>query len=85
MTRPPVCDYDDCDEASDFRAFACYDHPAIAELEVAHPLVARYPMPMIRACWLHLSRLMFRDMGAPGTTARWVVEATHANVLVEHR
>ena len=58
-----------------FRAYAAYnaDHG-----EHVHPLHARYPEPMIRACIEHVGEAMLDDMEPPFSTRQWLVVAPHA-------
>ena len=75
-----TCDYDGCEEPNVLRAYASYnaDHG-----ENAHPLHARYPGPMIRACANHVGRLMVHDADSPTSSLQWLVVHTAGIRLVE--
>ena len=64
------CDYDGCDDAMRFRAYASYNAD---DGENVHPRHARYPAPMIRACAAHIGRLMLHDADGPGSTLQWLI------------
>ncbi len=65
-----ICEYDGCEDQAIFRAYASYnaDHG-----ENAHPLHARYPAAMIRACGWHIGRLMLHDADGPNSTRQWLI------------
>ena len=58
-----------------FRAYAAYnaDHG-----ENVHPLHARYPAAMIRACVEHVGEVMLDDVEPPFSTRQWLVVAPFA-------
>lgn len=62
---------DNCPEPAEWIAFAAYD--ACGGPGLAHPHVARYAAPMIRACNTHLIGRMWFDVQLPGTTGQFVV------------
>lgn len=61
---------DRCEKPVAFRAYASYNADNGAN---SHPLHARYPMPMIRACPQHLTELMFEDAATAASTRQWLV------------
>jgi hypothetical protein len=65
-----TCDVTTCTKRVAWRAYASYnaDHG-----ENVHPLHARYPGPMVRACSDHLGELMGDDTDLPGSTRQWLV------------
>jgi len=65
-----LCDQTDCHARATLRAYASYNAD---EGQNGHPLHARYPMPMIRACPSHLGQLMHDDTDKPGSTRQWLV------------
>jgi len=68
------CDYDGCELPMRLRAYASYNADAGENI---HPLHARYPMPMIRACQSHLGHLMLHDADGPASTFQWLVVLPH--------
>jgi hypothetical protein len=75
---------DTCGGPATWLAFAAYEtdtpedgplHPLAARV---HPLVARYPNPMVRACSGHLVGRLWDDTAAPGSAREWVVRAVPA-------
>ena len=66
------CDYDGCAAPVVLRAYAAYNAD---EGQNVHPLHARYPAPMIRACGTHIGRLMLHDADGPMSTHQWLVVA----------
>jgi hypothetical protein len=65
-----MCDRQGCTKDARWQVYACYD----AEMDSAHPRVARYPNPMTRACGDHLTWELGRDAAARGSTMQWVVK-----------
>lgn len=62
---------DACSRPAEYTLTAAYDHDCTA----VHPLVACYPMPIIRACREHLLPRLARDIGSPGATTQYVLTA----------
>lgn len=62
---------DSCDEESVWIVFASY---TIDDAE-AHPVHARYPVPMFRTCQEHLSILIAVDATSKMSTRQWLVKA----------
>lgn len=58
-----------CDQPADFQAYAAYEQLNSG----VHPLVNRYPQPMIISCSQHLAVQLERDSLTPGTTNEWVI------------
>lgn len=69
---PPVqlCSVGECFVTPLWRVFAAYPVDPAA----VHPMLARYPMPMFKACPAHLSMLMMADGQGPGSTGGYFVE-----------
>lgn len=65
-----ACDADGCTGRARFRAYAAYNAD---KGQNVHPLHARYPAPMIRACSEHIGTLALRDGAAPGSTNQWLI------------
>jgi hypothetical protein len=65
-----TCDETTCTKRIEYRAYASYNAD---NGENVHPLHARYPAPMIRACAEHLCERMAADAGRPGSTLQWLV------------
>lgn len=60
---------DSCDKPAKWLAFAVYD----VDDGAVHPILARYPAPMIRACNEHFIGKMWWDLKQGGTTGQFVV------------
>jgi hypothetical protein len=60
-------------------AYAAYEPRPTDDL---HPLLRRYPMPMIRACTDHLVGCLLDDAGEPGSTYQWLVTPATATSLM---
>lgn len=69
---------DTCGGPASWLAWAAYETDTTAEDGPVHPLVARYPNPMVRACSGHLVGRLWDDMAAPGSATQWVVRAVPA-------
>ena len=71
----PSTTCDRCTEPSTWQAYAAYDIPNDIS---GHPIVARYPAPMIHACAAHLGEALslqrIKDGSSPLATRTWVVE-----------
>ena len=66
-----TCDREGCDRPARWLAYAAY---AIESNDIEHTLLARYPMPMVRACsGEHLTWELGRDAATHGSTAQWLV------------
>lgn len=67
-----ACDNQQCERDAQWRVYASYnaDHG-----ENVHPLHARYPMPMIRACDEHVASQMRSDysMGDLFSTRQYII------------
>jgi hypothetical protein len=61
---------DACEARMTHRVYAAYNAD---EGENTHPLHARYPMPMFRACPAHLGTLMVNDARSSTSTRQWLV------------
>lgn len=64
---------DECGAPASFIAYAAHDVITDAATNSTHPHVARYPLPMIRACAQHIGPQMDADAEAPISTKQWVV------------
>lgn len=64
---------DICHSQAEWMVYAAYD-----DLEnspgAVHPRVARYPLPLIRACKDHLIFLLHQESQSPNTTGQWVIK-----------
>lgn len=60
---------DQCPHDAAFTVTAAYSHDPGA----THPLFATYPMPMHRACAVHLAGTMKQDQQRPGATPVYLV------------
>lgn len=65
---------DACDEPIAFMVYAAYD----VDPSNLHPLMARYPGAMFRACHGCLAGLMRADSRAVGTSGQYVVKVVPA-------
>lgn len=61
---------DTCGNPATWLAYAAYD---TVDSTAVHPLVARYPEPMARACSGHLVTRLWDDAVAGGATGAWLV------------
>lgn len=68
-----VCDR--CTADAVWAVFAAHDSGSGLE---PHPLVARYPAPMIRACADHLHAALADDIDLPASTLQWVIRPLSA-------
>jgi hypothetical protein len=59
------------------RAYASYNAD---EGENVHPRHARYPMPIVRACPIHLGELLARESRTSGSTRQYLVVAVEQAV-----
>lgn len=71
------CDRAGCDRPAYWLAYAAYETGIEYSSEVTaptHPITARYPMPMVRACsGEHLTWELGRDAASATSTRMWVV------------
>ncbi len=65
-----TCDETTCTNGVAWRAYASYNAD---QGENVHPLHARYPGAMVRACSDHLVALMGDDTERPLSTRQWLV------------
>lgn len=66
------CDKEECDETAEWTVYAAY--PLETRESAVHPQLARYPMPMIRACSTHVIDMLMDDTKKLATTAQWVIK-----------
>ena len=64
-----ICTHPDCTKPVTIKAFAAYS----VDPDAPHPLVASYPMAMVRACDEHVIELLRRDWESPGSTRMWLL------------
>lgn len=66
------CDNETCFEEAVWTVYAAYDTDKLS-VDV-HPHLARYPMPMIRACNNHVIDLLMKDTKHQASTKQWVIK-----------
>lgn len=71
---PDQCDHILCTQESVWTVYAAHDLET--RESTVHPLLARYPMPMARACTEHVIDLLMEDSKKLSTTAQWVIKSS---------
>lgn len=61
-----------CELDAEWLIYAAYDEEALT-IKV-HPLVSRYPLPMMKSCNHCLASLLTDDSEKPATTRQWIVK-----------